>query len=52
MSDTVKETRYWLRHDPAWYRRGLNRSFRAAEKQALLKIGEPLRPTKNRGWWW
>jgi len=48
----MKFNRYWMRHDPSWYRRGLNNSFRATEKQYFQKFGEYLRPTKNRGYWW
>lgn len=64
MSDTIRRgmvevepgsgwfCRYWIKHDPAWYRRGLNNSFREKEKQYFMKFGEYLRPTKNRGWHW
>jgi hypothetical protein len=62
MSDTIRKgtivtqwgryCRYWMRHAPAWYRRGLNHSFREQEKQYFLKFGEYLRPVKNRGYWW
>ena len=62
MSDTVRRgtivnefgryNRYWMHHDPSWYRRGLNNSFRAKEKQYFMKFGEVLRPVKNGGCWW
>ena len=60
MSDTVRRgmieiepgsgrfCRYWMRHDPSWYRRELNNSFREKEKQHFQKFGEILRPIKNR----
>lgn len=44
--------RYWFKHDPAWYRRELNRSFRHREKQYFERFGETLVKTKNRGWYW
>jgi len=48
----VSYNRYWMHHDPSWYHRGLNNSFRATEKQYFQKFGEVLRPVKNRGYWW
>jgi len=44
--------RYWFKHDPTWYRKKLNRSFRHCEKQFFERFGEILRPCKNRGWYW
>lgn len=44
--------RYWMHHDPSWYRRGLNNSFRAKEKNYFQRFLETLVPIKNRGYWW
>lgn len=66
MSDTIRRgmievepgsgwfCRYWMHHDPKWYRKHLNRCFRFANKQYLKKFGEALliNPPKNRGWYW
>jgi hypothetical protein len=52
MVGLIKFNRYSMKHDPSWYRRGLNNSFRAKEKQYFMKFGEYLKPVKNRGCWW
>lgn len=50
MSDTVKTTRFWYRHDTPRARRHLNKGFRLFEKQYFRKFGEWLRKCKSRGW--
>ncbi|WP_158491365.1 hypothetical protein [Methanoregula formicica] len=50
MSDTVKTTRFWYRHDTSRARRQLNKGFRLEEKQFFRKFGELLRKYKSRGW--
>jgi len=47
-----KYNRYWMKHDPSWYRRGLNQSFRAREKNYFNRFLETLIPVKNRGYYW
>lgn len=48
----ITYNRYWMHHDPAWYRRKLNRKFRRKEKQYFRRFHETLVPTKNRGYYW
>jgi len=48
----MKFNRYWMKHDPSWYRRGLNQSFRAREKNYFNRFLETLIPVKNRGYYW
>ncbi|HEX3000800.1 MAG TPA: hypothetical protein VHN82_00275 [Methanoregula sp.] len=50
MSDTVKTTRFWYRHNTSHARRHLNKGFRLAEKQFFNRFGELLRKCKSRGW--
>lgn len=50
MSDTVKTTRFWYRHDTPRARRHLNKEFRQEEKQFFRRFGELLRKYKSRGW--
>lgn len=50
MSDTVKTTRFWYRHDAPRERRHMNKDFRMEEKQFFRKFGELLRKYKSRGW--
>lgn len=50
MSDTVKTTRFWYRHDTPHARRHLNKVFRHEEKQFFRRFGELLRKCKSRGW--
>ena len=38
MSHTVKNTRFWFRHDSAKDRRYLNKGFRLQEHEVLQKI--------------
>jgi len=44
--------KYWMNHDPVWYRKNLNRKFRHKEKWFFERFGETLVKTKNRGWYW
>ena len=48
----MKFNRYWMHHDPVWYRKKLNRKFRRKERQYFHRFGETLQPTKNRGYYW
>ena len=52
MVGLIKFNRYSMKHDPSWYHRGLNNSFRAREKQYFMKFEEYLKPMKNRGYYW
>jgi len=50
MSDTVKTTRFWYRHEAPRERRHMNKEFRLEEKQFFRKFGELLRKYQSRGW--
>jgi hypothetical protein len=50
MSDTVKITQFWFRHDSAHERRHQNKAFRIREHQYFRKFGELLKKYKSRGW--
>ena len=50
MSDTVKTTRFWYRHDAPRERRHMNKEFRLEEKLYVKKFRELLKKYKSRGW--
>jgi len=50
MSDTVKTTRFWYRHDAPRERRHMNKEFRLEEKLYVKKLRELLKKYKSRGW--
>ena len=50
MSDTVRNTRHWFRHDSRRARTHMNKAFRLHEKQFFRKFGEFLRKCKSQGW--
>jgi hypothetical protein len=50
MSDTIRATGYWFRHDPTNTRRHLNKAFRLTEKQYFKRFGEFLKKCRSRGW--
>jgi hypothetical protein len=50
MGHTVKNSRYWFRHDSKRDRTHLNKEFRLGEKQFFKKFRELLRKYKSRGW--
>jgi hypothetical protein len=50
MSDTLRITKFWYRHDSTKDREHLNKEFRLKEKQYFRKFEELLRKCKSRGW--
>lgn len=42
MSGTIRDTRFWSRHDSTKDRRHMNKEFRVQEHQYFRKIGEFL----------
>ncbi len=52
MSRTDRRESRWFDHDPAWYRRYLNKRYRLEVKRWLAKWEEVPKRFCNRGWWW